>query len=258
MVDRASSEPFYGGDGRVGVLFVHGFTGSPASLRPWAEQTAQAGYRVAVPLLPGHGTRWQDLAATGWRDWYDRVDRELTALTQRCERVFLASLSMGGALTLRAAELRPADVAGAILVNPALTARNPLAGAAGLLKHAVRSTKAIANDAVREIDEGAYDRVPTAAVHQMLQLWGETRPYLDLVQAPLLIFRSATDHVVPPSSVQIIRRQVSSLQVTEHVLTQSYHVATLDNDAPFIVSETLAFLERHGAGPGPGSGPEAR
>jgi carboxylesterase len=245
MAQRPSTEAYHGGSGSVGVLFVHGFTGSPASLRGWAEATAAAGYRVALPRLPGHGTRWQDLAVTSWRDWYACVDRELTDLAASCDKVFVASLSMGGALSLMLAERRPDDVAGLLLANPAITAISPLVPFAGVLKHVVKSIPGIVNDAKLDIDEGGYDRTPIAAVQSMYRLWGEVRPYLDLVQCPLLIFRSAVDHVVPPNSVETIKRQVSSTDITEHVLQNSYHVATMDNDAGFIVATGLDFIAAH-------------
>ena len=71
------AKPDLTGDRSIGVLLLHGFTGSPASLRPWANHLAGHGYAVEVPLLPGHGTRWQDCnlvteedrdaVARGWR-----------------------------------------------------------------------------------------------------------------------------------------------------------------------------------------------
>ena len=64
---RPHAEPFYSGDGRLGVLVLHGFTGSPRSVRPWGEHLAGEGFRVAVPRLPGHGTTWQDLNTTSWQ-----------------------------------------------------------------------------------------------------------------------------------------------------------------------------------------------
>ena len=64
------AEPFRHEGGEVGVLLCHGFTGSPQSLRPWAEYLAERGLTVALPLLPGHGTRWEDMQLTGWQDWY--------------------------------------------------------------------------------------------------------------------------------------------------------------------------------------------
>ncbi len=55
------AQPEKTGGRAIGVLLVHGFTGSPASMKPWAQALADQGYAVEVPLLPGHGTRWQDL-----------------------------------------------------------------------------------------------------------------------------------------------------------------------------------------------------
>ena len=84
--------PYHAGTGPVGVLFCHGFTGSPWSLLEWAKYTQAAGHRVAVPRLPGHGTRWQELTVTRWQDWYACVDREYRALADACETVFVAGL----------------------------------------------------------------------------------------------------------------------------------------------------------------------
>ncbi len=61
--------------GATGVLLCHGFTGSPQSLRPWAEYLAGAGLSVSLPRLPGHGTTWQEMARTRWEDWFAEVDR---------------------------------------------------------------------------------------------------------------------------------------------------------------------------------------
>ncbi len=45
----------------VGILLVHGFTGSPHSMRPLAQHFMELGYAVEMPLLTGHGTHWKDL-----------------------------------------------------------------------------------------------------------------------------------------------------------------------------------------------------
>src|SRR4051812_7925098 len=114
------AEPFAADGGEVGVVLSHGFTGSPQSLRPWAEHLAAAGLTVRLPRLPGHGTRWQDLNDTRWPDWYGEVERAFDDLRGRCRQVFGMGLSMGGTLVLRLAEQRPAEVAGLVLVNPSL------------------------------------------------------------------------------------------------------------------------------------------
>ena len=89
------AEPFYADGGDVGVLVIHGFTGTPKSMKPWAEYLAEAGYTVSLPRLPGHGTSWQEMNKTRWEDWYGEVRRELDDLQKRCGSTFVMGLSMG-------------------------------------------------------------------------------------------------------------------------------------------------------------------
>ena len=117
MTVLPGAEPLELPGGPVGVVLSHGFTGTPQSVRPWAEHLAAAGLSVSVPLLPGHGTRGQDLNATGWDDWYGAVERSFADLRGRCDTVFVMGLSMGGTLTLRLAELRASQVAGIDLIE---------------------------------------------------------------------------------------------------------------------------------------------
>jgi carboxylesterase len=141
-------------------------------------------------------------------------------------------------------------VAGVAVVNPALSIADPAARYAGLLRYAVRSVKAIGNDIKRTgMDEQAYLRTPVAAVHQLRRLIADTAVALPAVTAPTLVFRSAVDHVVPASSVEMIRRRIGSSQVEVVPLPDSYHVATLDNDAETIFTRTAAFLAEHGQSP---------
>src|SRR5215469_15884993 len=111
---QPGAEPFSADGGPVGVLVCHGFTGSPQTVRPWAEHLAAAGLTVRAPLLPGHGTTWQDLATTGWTDWYGAAERVFDELSGSCRRVFVAGLSMGACLALRLAQTRREAVSGVV------------------------------------------------------------------------------------------------------------------------------------------------
>jgi carboxylesterase len=244
-----TAQPFYGGSGSVGVLFCHGFTGSPWSLLEWAQFTAEAGYRVSLPRLPGHGTSWQEMNVTGWPDWYSCIEREFDELRSHCDQVFVAGLSMGGSLALRLAEKRGEQVAGLILVNPAVVpyAKDRLAPIA---QHFVASVSAVGSDiADPSVSEHAYDRSPVRAAASMMKMWVEVRACLDLVACPVLLFRSATDHVVPHASKDFIRDHVSSDVIVERVLANSYHVATMDYDKQQIFDESVEFLATHRAQP---------
>ncbi|MFJ1970802.1 alpha/beta hydrolase [Streptomyces sp. NPDC087903] len=250
----SGAEPFRHEGGAAGVLLCHGFTGCPQSLRPWAEHLAGRGLTVSLPLLPGHGTRWQDMQLTGWQDWYAEVDRELRALSERCEKVFVAGLSMGAALALRLAARHGAGVDGVIAVNPANRMHGLAAHALPVVRHLVPSTRGIVSDIAKEGNaELGYDRVPLHAAHSLRAFFRLVDGELPQVTQPLLLLRSPQDHVVPPSDSARILGRVSSTDVTEILLEQSYHVATLDHDADRIFEESFAFIDRLA----PGAGKEA-
>jgi carboxylesterase len=92
--------------------------------------------------------------------------------------------------------------------------------------------------------EQAYDRIPVKAAYTMSKLWLTTRADLAKVTQPILVFRSAEDHVVEPDSSALLLDKVASTDVREVVLHDSYHVATLDNDAPAIFQGSVEFVRR--------------
>ncbi len=240
----SGAEPFEHAGGPVGVLLCHGFTGSPQTLRPWAEYLAAHGFTVSLPLLPGHGTAWQDLARTGWQDWYGEVDRALGTLVSRCEQTFVFGLSMGGCLALRLAEVHGHAVRGLVVVNPSLAPDTKLFLLAPVLKYVVRSLPGIASDIKKpDAQEVGYDRVPVRAAATLPQLWGATTEHLGDVTQPVLVYRSAVDHVVGPPSMKVLLAGLPKDHVTVRECADSYHVATLDNDAETIFEGSVKFVQ---------------
>ena len=239
------AEPFtHQGDG-LGFLLCHGFTGSPQSLRPWAEHLAAAGHSVSLPRLPGHGTTWQEMNRTRWQDWYAAVDTAFRALHAQCSHVVVGGLSMGGALALQLAQDHGPRVSGLVLVNPAIKFEDPRLVALPVIKHLVGSFPGIANDIKKPgVTELGYSRTPLKAGHSQIVAWRSIIRDLPEVTQPVLLLRSPQDHVVPASSSALLLSRISSQDVTEVLLEESYHVATLDNDAPRIFAESADFIER--------------
>jgi esterase/lipase len=242
------AEPFAfpggtGPDGRTGVLLIHGFTGNPMSMRPWGEHLAAAGFAVRCPLLPGHGTSWQDCNTSTHDEWTTAVGAAFDELAAVCDRVFVAGLSMGGTLAIRLAEVRPDDLAGLILVNPALLTQRLDAKLLPLIAKLTGSWAPIASDIKKPgITELAYPKLPTRAMMQLRTLWAAARADLARVTTPVIVFHSAEDHVVEPINTQVLLDGVSSTDTTEVVLRDSYHVATLDNDAPAIFEGSVDWI----------------
>lgn len=221
------------------VLFLHGITGSPAAWTPIARAVAGGGRSVSVPLLPGHGTRWRDLNATTWSDWFGAALSELGRLEADHDRVIVAGLSMGGALALGLGE-SPAPPREIVLVNPCLRIDSPLTPLLPVLRHFVSSIPAIGGDLAHPgRDEFAYDRTPVAAIASFASALEDLREDLWKVEVPVTVFVSGQDNVVGPRSLRILR---SGLPQPPRIvpMRRSRHVATLDHDAPAIAEAILA------------------
>ncbi len=250
----AGAEPFdaTGAPGnRTGVLLLHGFTGTPSSLRPVAEAVAAAGYEVRLPLLPGHGTHWRDLDATGWDDWTAAAEAALAELGPRVDRVVVVGHSNGGALALHLAARSPAAVAGLVLVNPAVALADPRLLVLPVLRRLVPSVAGVAGDvALAGVTVVGYDRTPLAALASMTAGWRGLRGELPAVRCPLLLMRSRVDHVVDSGSARAVLRRVSSADREVVVLERSFHEAPVDHDGPEVIARTLAFVGRMASPPG--------
>jgi carboxylesterase len=239
------AEPFSHDGGDTGVLLLHGFTGTPQSMRPWAEHLSAHGLTVRLPRLPGHGTTWQELNRTRWDDWYAVVDATFRELHERCARVFVAGLSMGGALALALAQEHGPRVSGLVLVNPAVRFDDWRVRLVPVLRHVVPSVAPIASDIKKPgVVELAYRRSPVQAAHSQFTAWKNVIRDLPEVTQPVLVLRSTQDHVVPATSSELVLARISSEDSTEILLRDSYHVATLDHDAPRIFDESVQFIER--------------
>jgi carboxylesterase len=250
----AGAEPFAadgtGPAGRIGVLVSHGFTGSPFSMRPWAQHLAAAGYTVRLPRLPGHGTTWQELNTTKWTHWYAEVSRAYAELSELCDVIFVCGLSMGGSLVTKLAEDeagRPdSKLAGVVLVNAAYGIMRKDAKLARFVAWAVPSQAGIGSDIKKAgIEEHGYDRTPLKAFVSMTQLWKIIVADLGKITVPILYFHSTEDHVVDELSGKLLHAGATSTTVTEVPLHNSYHVATMDNDAQLIFDQTVDFIGQH-------------
>jgi len=237
---------FHAATGGTGVLLCHGVAGSPGSLRRWAEYLAEAGLTVSVPRLPGHGTTWQEMSRTRWEDWYAEADRAYEELRGQSNEIFVMGLSMGGCLALRMAELRGTAVSGLVLVNASLAPDTKLFLLAPVLKLVVPSLPGIASDIKKEgVQELGYTRVPVRAAASLPALWRLTQSRMGEVTQPVLVYRSTVDHVVGPASMRVLQAALPPGQLEVRDCPDSYHVATLDNDAPTIFAGSLEFVRAY-------------
>ena len=237
-------EEFAFGEGPVGALLVHGFTGSPQGLRGLGEHLAAHGIAVAGPRLPGHGTTWEDLNTRSSDEWRETVETSFDHLRSKVDEVFLVGLSFGGALSLDLAARRADDVAGIVTLAGMVFSKDPRRFLAPFIRRVAASLPGVGNDiadpAGKEI---AYDRLPTAAADQVLRYVKKAKDALPWVSSPILVMHGRNDHTVHPSNADYIFENVGSTDKELLWLERSYHVVTLDYDKDVVAERTLKFIK---------------
>lgn len=227
----------------LGIVLLHGFTGSPAAVRPWAQYLAEGGHTVAAPRLPGHGTRWQDLNLTTWTDWYTEAERSLAWLRRHTSAVVAMGISTGATMALRLAEEHP-EIRGVVAVNPIIQTERRDRRYLTSLYNVLGSLPNLTDDIKRPgARESAYDRVPLRAAYSLTRMWAATKSDIDQVRVPVLVYRSADDHVAEPSNTVWLMANLEA-EREEVLLENSFHVATLDYDAEIIFAGSQEFARR--------------
>ena len=234
-----------GKNGKIGIILVHGFTGSPASMRPWAHYFQELGYTIRVPRIPGHGTKWEDLNQVKWQEWPDRVQRDIDDLSKTCEKIFICGLSMGGGNTLYVAAKNQGTISGIVLVNPMIHIPGVKIKFGRLWAKLKAGMPSVGDDIKKPgVTEWGYDVLPTAGVVQLYEFLKKSRSYLGSVKTPLLLFHSVDDHVLEVTNTEIIMEEIGSNEKNRIELLNSYHVATMDFDAEMIFENSRVFVER--------------
>jgi carboxylesterase len=236
------AEPASYPGGPNGVLVLHGFTGTPQSMRGLADAFAAAGFTVELPLLPGHGTSVEDFATKTFADWSAAAERAYTDLASRCDRVVLAGLSMGALLTAWLA-IRHSEIAGLIVINGVFASIDPSLREAAeqMVAQGVTRIPGPGNDIADESQtELAYAETPPEQFLSLFDALDSVQDDLVKIHCPVLVINSEQDHVVPAGSSDHFAASVSG-PVDRMDLTRSFHVATLDFERADIEARAVEF-----------------
>lgn len=253
-----SSRPV-GPDGRAtsgrGALVLHGLTGTPHEVRPFAEALAARGFAVTVPVLAGHG----DLAAlerSTWHDWYAGAETALVDVRKSFARVLVLGFSLGGLLALRLAALRPADVDALVALSVPLALQRWQRQAIGLLARlrGVRPLAALVGMLPKKGPDVRIERefasspslrgMPWPALAQLVALQREVDGLLPHVRAPLLVLHGRLDHTARVEDSARLVQRVGSVRVERTVLPESFHQLGLDVDREAAAAAVVEFAER--------------
>ncbi|MHA2379150.1 MAG: alpha/beta hydrolase [Candidatus Thorarchaeota archaeon] len=213
---------------KIAFLLVHGFSAAPDEVTSLGEYLADRGIASFAVRLAGHATTPEDLSTTTWHDWYESALAGLELVRSwGATNIFIAGLSMGGALSLLMAA-KEKDVVGVVPMSPALDAGSMAARLVPILKFFMKYRNVdLSNMAeMYDIMRTKYPREPLSAYHELLKLMKVVRSELQNVVIPTLVIQSGADKTIDPENGTIVYEGVSSEDKALHVIPGAEHVIT--------------------------------
>jgi carboxylesterase len=239
---------FYLAGNSTGVLLIHGFTATTIEVRPLGEFFHSKGFSVLAPLLPGHGTRPDDMFEIKWEEWVESAEIAFNQLNENCSKIIIAGESMGGLLCLHLAS-KYQEIAGILLYAPAI--KIPGIWKACLIapfikirpKSYLKSEDETFEDGQEILPWQGYNVLPVPGVCQLSKLQKYTVKKLSAVQQPIIIFQGEADTTVDPGGAKMIYENVASVKKKLIYLQNSGHCIVLDRDLSDVKEISADFIK---------------
>jgi carboxylesterase len=231
------------GSSQNGVLLFHGFTATCVEVSRLGQILNRIGYTAVGPLLPGHGTRPEDLNHTRWQDWVTTAEIAYQDLRGRCKRVFVGGESNGALLALYMASQHP-EISGVLVYAPALRPQITPLQIIALHLAAPFIASLPKGDLNGNTTWQGYKVNPLKGVLQLRAFAKVVRGRLRLVNQPILIVQGKKDLTVYPAGAQELYNRVGSRMKELHWMENSGHCVLLEKEQHLIHRLTMDFLSK--------------
>jgi esterase/lipase/NAD(P)-dependent dehydrogenase (short-subunit alcohol dehydrogenase family)/acyl carrier protein len=256
-------------NGNIGVLLIHGVSGTPGEMKSFGTALSNKGYTVAIPQLAGHCASFNVFKKSTRKDWAESVNRALIFLQKHCSIVFVGGLSTGAPMAIQAAVDSKEGVAGLMLLSSTL-----FTDGWNMPWYKRMVTKIIINTPLRYFAEfhesqpygikneesrfnvehivQSFDKnvpsefgnmiKPAVVVHEIYKMLNHTKKILPKVTCPVLLLHSTTDDMASLTNVNYIKTKIASNRVDIHYLDDSYHLITIDNQKELVKQYAINFI----------------
>ncbi|MDQ0338422.1 carboxylesterase [Caldalkalibacillus uzonensis] len=226
----------------VGVLLLHGFTGTTLELEPLGRHLHAEGWTVHAPLLKGHGLTPEEMGCTTWVDWFVSAKEGYRRLLEEgCAHIVVVGLSMGGLLAIKVAQHEP--VVGIVTLCAPMRVRDPRLSLAKYAQYVLPYAKRRGRKADHiEPHLYVYERTPLSCVVSLEELMHNVRHVLPCIKQPALIIQAEQDETVHPCSGQMLYEQLGSTDKELVMFKQSGHIITLDHEQERLHEKVTQFI----------------
>ncbi|MGI5828690.1 MAG: alpha/beta hydrolase [Bradymonadia bacterium] len=229
-----------------GVLVLHGYSSSldaVSGITPYLE-AAKIDYEM--PLLRGHGTKYQDLRGVTAQDWLDDAQSAYDIVLQKHPKVIIVGLSMGGLTALQLAAKNQETCLALVTWAAALYFKNPAVHLAPILKRIVKywPGQESFNDPECRKNNRNYPYISTDSFHSLYRYAKHTITILSRVKAPICIIHSSKDQVIKPIAADRIFKDVMSPYREQHMLAKSGHELGQDLERETVFELSMEFIKK--------------
>jgi carboxylesterase len=241
---------------QLGVLLVHGWTGTRTMMRPLVEPINSLGLPTRMPALRGHEEGSPDaLLGLTWQDWLEDGRLALLDLLGEVDRAIIVGHSMGGMIALSLAAAYPQDVDSVVTAGTPGRMQTPFAPGNklyplfSLLWRIIptynKGQLAYADPIAEQLDD-SLRVVPMVAVKQLFDFICQQDHYLPGVSVPLLILQSRADTSCAPESANILFDRTSTPTAEKRIVwfEKSEHGMFLDIEREQVIAEVLQFVQQ--------------
>jgi carboxylesterase len=248
------------------IIMIHGLPSTPYAYDYASHAAHKQGYDVFVPLLPGFGTKPEDLAETSFSQWYQYMKEFYLQKRSQYKNLYIIGTSMGGAMTLRLSEefsgtqQEPnavCSIAAPVFLNNIRegVVKSYLYYIARTVAIFVSTIKTEIHAGGREKNDGdelwigyngTFVRVGVSFLYALKLI----RRDLSKITLPIIVIHDKEDHTVSYKNLSYIIRHISSTHAKEITTKMdaphNHHVLLMHTSIQESLLKTiLTFFEQH-------------